>query len=244
MQLVFDFPINAKYSFKNFVPCSGNHTAFKFVNLLANDAVHNLLYVYGPPGSGKTHLLQALADILSARDGRGALPCISFREIDDIYGGDYPGETVSRLAEKLNGAPALLIDDIHLLPDNPHVRTELWQLFNDFYGAGKKIAVTGLYPPRELPHLDDHLVSRLMWGLVARMDISDDDSLRMIMKKVAADRQIHLPGQVIDYLLLHNRRELPCLVAALETIHRHALATKRKISLRLAREALGLPASE
>ncbi|HEX9024256.1 MAG TPA: DnaA/Hda family protein [Geobacteraceae bacterium] len=238
MQLVFDFPINTKYDFASFVICSGNRTAFQFARLLADDPVHNLLYIYGPAGSGKTHLLRALAGSFCSREGRAALPYISFREIDDIYEGSYPGEAVSKLAELFRDEPALLIDDVHLIPDTPHVRTELWQLFNDFYGTGRKIAITGLHAPRELPHLDGHLVSRLLWGLVARMDVPDDDTLRIIMKKLAADRNIHLPAEVIDHLIIHTRRELPALIASLEAIHSYSLATKRRLTLRLAREAL------
>jgi chromosomal replication initiator protein len=73
---------------------------------------------------------------------------------------------------------------------------------------------------------------------VAKVDISDDDSLRMIMKKLADDRNILLPAAVIDYLLIHSRRELPPLIDLLEQIHRHSLAAGRKISLRLVRELL------
>jgi chromosomal replication initiator protein len=233
-----EFPLIPKFGFDNFVVCNGNSTAFQFVKFLTVDEGNNLLYIYGPHGSGKTHLLRALAESFSPGERRSTFPYISFRDIDDIYHGDYPAEAVSKLAERFRDEPALLIDDIHLLPDNPHVRTELWQLFNEFHDAARKIAVTGLYPPRELPNLDSHLISRLMWGLVARVDISDDDSLRMIMKKLAADRNILLPADVIDYLLIHNRRELPELIAALETIYRISLATNKKISVRLAREAL------
>lgn len=240
MQLVFDFPLNPKYSFANFVVCGGNSSAFRFVQLLAGEDTDNLLYIYGPAGSGKTHLLRALADTLCMHAGRTALPCISLKEIDEIYHGEYPAEAVSKLAERFCDAPALLVDDIHLLPANAHVRSEFWQLFNDFHQAGRKIAVTGLYPPRELANLDDHLISRLLWGLVARVDISDDDSRRMIMKKLAEDRQIVLAAAVIDYLLLHTPRDIPALISAIEQIHREALATKRKITVRLAREALAL----
>ncbi|HTP66401.1 MAG TPA: DnaA/Hda family protein [Geobacteraceae bacterium] len=238
MQLVFDFPVNSKQGFADFVVCGGNNAAFQFARLLAGDPLHNVLYIYGPSGSGKTHLLRALAGSLGAGKGRATLPYISFREIDEIYGGDYPGEAVSKLAGRFLDEPALLVDDIHLMPDNIHVRTEFWQLFNDFYADGRKIAVTGRNPPRELPNLDDHLVSRLLWGLVARVDVSDDESLRMIMKKLAADRNVRLPAEVIDYLICNTRRELPALIASLESIHRYAMATKRKITLKLAREAL------
>jgi chromosomal replication initiator protein len=70
------------------------------------------------------------------------------------------------------------------------------------------------------------------------LDISDDDSRRMIMKKLAADRQIVLPADTIDYLLVHVSRDIPSLRGALDTVSRYALATGRKVSARLAREAL------
>ncbi|WP_298273441.1 DnaA/Hda family protein [Geobacter sp.] len=241
MQLVFDFPVHEKYGFDNFVVCSGNATAFQFAQRLVDPGgTENLLYLYGPPGSGKTHLLTAIGSACSARAGLVTVPFVSFKDVDEIYGGEYPAEEVSRLAERFRNAPALLVDDLHLIPDQPSVRIELWQLFNDFYQAGRPIAITGLYPPKELPHLDGHLISRLLWGLVARVDISDEDSRRLIMKKLAEDRQIILPAEVIDYLLLHVRRDVPSLIGALEAIKRFAFSTKRKITVRLAREALAL----
>jgi len=131
------------------------------------------------------------------------------------------------------------MDDIHLIPDNENLRVEVWQLFNDFYGGGKKIMVTGLFPPKDLPNLDGHLISRLLWGLVARVDITDDDSRRMILAKLAEDRQVILPEDVADYLLTIVRRDVPSLRDALERINRFALSEGRKITMRLAREVLG-----
>lgn len=239
MQLVFDFPAIPRYTFDNFVVCGGNRAASVFARKLADgDGTENLLYVYGPPGCGKTHLLAAVGDLLTAGSGEPA-PCISFRDIDEIYGGDYTAERVSLLGERFSGAPALLMDDIHLIPDNENLRVEVWQLFNDFYNSGRKVMVTGLVPPKELPHLDDHLISRLLWGLVARVDITDDDSRAMILAKLAEDRQVLLPADVADHILKSVRRDVPSLNDALERINRHALAEGRKITVRLAREALG-----
>ena len=241
MQMVFDFPVTPRFSFDNFVVCRGNETAYRFARILSGGNTHNLLYIFGPSGSGKTHLLAALGDSL-ARNARYAaetgIPYISFRDAEQIYRGDFKAEQVSRLGERLVDAPALLIDDLHLIPDNVNVRVELWQIFNEFFQSGKKIAITGLYPPRELPNLDDHLVSRLLWGLAAGMDISDDDSRRLIVKKLAEDRQIILAADIIDFLLLRARRDIPALTEILDRMNRYALATGRKISLRLAREIL------
>lgn len=238
MQLILDFPVNPRYRFDNFVVCSGNRTAWQFAQrLLDVGGGENLLYIYGPAGSGKTHLLTALEGELRP-DADSPLPLLSFKHSDEIYGGSYPAEEASRLAESFRDSPALLVDDIHLIPDSDAVRVEVWQLFNDFYQAGKKIIITGLVPPKELPRIDDHLVSRLMWGLVARVDISDDDSRRMILKKLSEDRQTTLPEEVLDYLLVHARRDIPSLAEALERVRRLSLAMKRKITLKLAREAM------
>jgi len=232
MQLIFDFPVIPRFGFENFVVCSGNKTAYQFAQKIATgDATENLLYIYGPEGSGKTHLLTALANTIGGK-------YFSFRDADALYCGDYHTEGPSRLADLFAESSALILDDLHLLPDNQEVRVELWELFNAFYTSGRKIGIAGLTPPKELPHLDGHLTSRLLWGLVARMDVSDDESRRMILKKLAEDRQMSLPDEVIDQMLLRVRRDIPSLVYALETINRFAIATKRKIGLRLAKEVL------
>lgn len=238
MQQVLEFPVTPKYSFKNFVVCTGNKAAFHFARQLAEgNGTDNLLYLHGPPGSGKTHLLMALADALA--DGTGTPPAyFSFRNIDSIYQGTYPAEEMSNLAALFREAPALVVDDLHLIPDNNIIRIEFWQLFNDFYGSGKAIALAGLYPPKELPSVDDHLISRLLWGLVARVDVSDDDSRRMIMKKLAADRQVKLPEDVVEYMITHTSRDIWSLLENFESICRQALSYKRKITLRLARETI------
>lgn len=230
MQLIFDFPVLPRFGFENFVVCGGNKTAYQFAQkLAAGNDTENLLYIYGPEGSGKTHLLTALSTAIEGE-------YFSFRDADTLYRCDYQSEGPSRLADRFSGSSALILDDLHLLPDNQEVRVELWELFNTFYSTGKKIALAGLNPPKELPHLDGHLTSRLLWGLVARMDVSDDESRRMILKKLAEDRQMSLPDDVIDEMLLRVRRDIPSLVYALETINRFAISTKRKVSLRLARE--------
>ncbi len=246
MQLIFEFPVNPRFTFENFVVCEGNRTAFHFAKMVTCGIEgDNLLYVYGPRGSGKTHLLMAAGEELLRGKGEridgpgGAVPYLSFKNIDEVYEGSYPAESVSKLGERFRDSSVLLVDDIHLIPDNDSIRVELWQVFNDFYNAGKKIIITGLNPPKELPNIDGHLVSRLLWGLVAGMDVSDDESRRMILKKLSEDRSVILPADVAEYMLARVRRDIPSLREALETVNRYALSCKRKITVRLAREVLG-----
>jgi len=227
MQQFFEFPVTSIYTFEGFVVCDGNAGALQFARRIADpDDSENLLYIHGPAGSGKTHLLKAIGRVMGD-SGSQTVPYLSFRDpfgIDDLSG---------RFAQ----AQALIVDDLHLIPDDSAVRVALWQVFNDFHSSGRKIALAGLYAPRELPHLDDHLVSRLLWGLVARVDVSDDHSRQMILKKIAGDRQVRIPDDVVDFILMTTSREVGDLIAAFEDLFRLSMALKRRITLPLAREA-------
>lgn len=226
MQQFFEFPINPVFSFEGFVVCDGNAAALRFARRIADPAdAENLLYLHGPSGSGKTHLLRTIVHSLN-RAGCATATYLSCCE----------ALTAEELTSRFAGSAALVVDDLHRLPDDAALRAALWQLFNDFHGSGRKVALAGLHPPRELPRLDEHLVSRLLWGLVARVDASDDRSRRMILKKVAADRQVRVPDEVMEYILVTTSREVGELIAGFEALYRLSLAEKRRITLPLARE--------
>ncbi len=226
MQQFFDFPVSPTFSFDSFVPCDGNAAALRFALRIADPAdSESLLYLYGPPGSGKTHLLHSIA-------GRG-FPYLSLRE----------PLSPERLALTFATAGGLVVDDLQDMPDDPDLRRALWQLFNEFHTSGRTIAMAGAPPPRELSNMDDHLTSRLLWGLVARLDTSDDSSRRMIIKKVADDHQIRIPDDVVDYILTTTSREVGALIMCFQQLYRFSMAEKRRITLPLAREVRELTLS-
>ena len=219
MQQFFDFPVTPSFSFDSFVSCEGNAAALSFAMRIVDPADReNLLYLYGPPGSGKTHLLKTIAS--------DNIPYLSLRE----------PTAPDSLVSIFNGAVGLVVDDLHEIPDDPGLKGALWQLFNEFHTSGRIIAMAGLHPPRELTTLDEHLTSRLLWGLVARLDTSDDHSRRMILKKVAEDRQIRVPDDVVEYLLATASREIADLIACFNQLYRFSMTEKRRITLPLARE--------
>jgi chromosomal replication initiator protein len=227
MQQFFEFPVTSLYDFDSFVACDGNAGALQFSLRIADpDDPENLLYIYGPAGSGKTHLLQAIARVMGRKSNQ-AVPCLSFRE----------PVSVDVLCCRFAGAEALIVDDLHLMPDDGDLRAALWQLFNDFHSSGRKIVMAGRYAPRDLPYLDDHLVSRLLWGLVSRVDVSDDHSRQMILKKIAADRQVRIPDDVVDFILMTTSREVGDLISAFDAVYRLSMELKRRITLPLARDA-------
>lgn len=219
MQQFFDFPVTPDFSFDRFVPCEGNAAALRFALRIADPSdSETLLYLYGPSGSGKTHLLRSIAG--------SNFPYLSLR--DPV--------APERLVSTFNTAGGLVVDDLQEMPDDPDLRRALWQLFNEFHTSGRTIAMAGALPPRDLANMDDHLTSRLLWGLVAHLDTSDDISRRMIIKKVADDHQIRIPDDVVDYILATTSREVGALITVFHHLYRFSMAEKRRITLPLARE--------
>lgn len=193
--------------------------ALKFALRVADPSdSENLLYLHGTSGSGKTHLLHAIAGDI--------FPYFSFHKTI----------TPLQLVSIFCNAGGMVLDDLHLMPDDLDLRRALWQLFNDFHTSGRVIAMAGTLPPRDLGNMDDHLTSRLLWGLVARLDTSDDNSRRMIIKKVADDHQIRIPEEVVDYILATTSREVGALITFFEQLFSFSMANKRRITLPLARE--------
>ena len=227
MQHFFDFPVKPSFTFNSFVPCEGNAAALRFALRIADPSDSEcLLYLYGPSGSGKTHLLHSIAG--------NRFPYLSLRE----------PLTPDVLVSTFSAAGGLVVDDLHCMPDDDALRRALWQLFNDFHTSGRTIIMAGTTPPRELPNMDDHLTSRLLWGLVARLDTSDDSSRRMIIKKVAEDHQIRIPDDVIDYVLATTSREVSALLSTFHQLYRFSMSEKRRITLPLAREVRELSVTE
>jgi len=224
-QQVLELSVPPRRDFASFIPSAGSCSALEFARRCADPSdPEKLLYLYGPGGCGKSHLLHAIGRQV-AGDGYRLFCCGEMRE-----------EEAGTLLEELSGLPVLLLDDLDRLPDSAALRSVIWEAFNRQHSSGRPLALAGRFAPRELRSLDEHLTSRLLWGLVASLELSDDNARRMLIAKLAKDRQVLLPDDVAAWLLTVLPRDSEALVAACDELYRAALATGRKITLRLARE--------
>lgn len=236
--------LSPDYSFSNFVQGPNNQLAYAASVAVANQpgTAYNPLFVHGGVGLGKTHLLQAIcASILESNPNQSILyvSCESFTNqfIECVQSGN-----MSAFRHKYRDVDMLVIDDIHFLGHRERSQEEFFHTFNELYQSNRQIVLSSDAAPSEIPDLEDRLVSRFQWGLVAQVSKPSYETRLAILHAKNRLRGVGAPDEVIEYIARKvdsNARELE---GAITTLQGHAKLMNRPLDLTLAREALGEPA--
>jgi DnaA family protein len=204
-------------------------------NAVAVGAVRHLLdepgavlFLSGPPGCGKSHLLNALCH--DARSAGLAAFYVALKRL--------PEEAAAGL-EGLQVLDLVCVDDLDHVAGNPVWEQALFRCFNDVRDAGGCLLVSSSQPLASLPIRLPDLASRLAWGVRQNLLPPDDAGKLEVLQQRARTLRIEVPRDVQNYLLRYGRRDMVSLLTALERLKDAAFAGKRKITVPLAREVLG-----
>ncbi|MEA2710486.1 MAG: chromosomal replication initiator protein [Phycisphaerales bacterium] len=234
-------PLNPDYAFENFVtgPCNRlPHAASVAVSENPGKA-YNPLFIHGGVGLGKTHLLQAVCQTVLERtpDARILyLSCDSF--INQFMSAVETGE-MNQFRFRYRNVDVLVIDDIHFLRGRERTQEEFFHTFNTLYQSHKQIILSADAAPSEIPELEERLVSRFNWGLVARIEKPCYETRVAILQKKARMRGLTLADDVVCYVAAkveNNTRELEGAITKLQGM---SLLSNGQIDLDLAKAALG-----
>ena len=209
--------LNPKYTFEQFVIGAGNrfaHAAALAVAELPSQA-YNPLFLHGPPGVGKTHLLHAIGDYI-ARYGAGMQ--IRYATIEE-----FTSEFVESLRERrtggfkksFRGADVVLIDDVQFLAGRAKTREEFFHTFNVLLDSGRQLVMTSDRGPEELPELETRLTERFRSGLVVELEKPDADVRRAILVARAQLDDIDIAEEVLDEIAVRVTSSVRALEGAL-----------------------------
>lgn len=217
-QLLLDIRPDAPPRFGNFVP-GANADLLARLQALARPGAAEAVYLWGPPGCGRSHLLRATLSA-AREDGR---PALLLAGAD--AGDDFP----------LEAGALLLVDGVEALA--PGAQVALFRAFNDARRLGLGLLLAGSAPPLHLALRED-LRTRIGSALVFEVKPLTDEEKAATLAAHAAGRGLPLSRELIDYLLRHGARDLPSLMGVLEDLDRACLEQKRPATLPLLREVL------
>ena len=208
----------------NFVPGRNGAALQALRDIAGGGAGERFVYLWGEPGSGRTHLLRGLA--------RAA-------------GGRRPLYLCGSVAEDAENFGVIAMDDAQILGANDQVR--LFDLYNRVRAGAGALVASGDSAPAQLALRAD-LRSRLAWGLALQLHPLSDAEKAAALRAHARERAMDLGEDVIAYLLRHARRDMASLIAILDALDRYSLEHKRMLTLPLVRDALdsmkGIPEQE
>jgi chromosomal replication initiator protein len=135
---------------------------------------YNPLFIAGPSGTGKTHLLNAIGNELARRgEGTTRVACVGAQLfIDELIAALQEGQ-IERFRARYRAADVLLIDDVQFVAGKERTQEELFHVFNHFHSAGKQLVLVSDLPPKAIEGLEDRLRSRFEGGLVAELEAPD-----------------------------------------------------------------------
>ncbi|MDP9143498.1 MAG: chromosomal replication initiator protein DnaA [Actinomycetota bacterium] len=236
-------PLNDRYTFDNFVIGKSNEMAAAAANAVAEapGKTYNPLFIYGATGLGKTHLMQAIAQRVLAREPQTKVLYVGAeRFINEVIEGIH-GRTMQDLRRRYRSEVDLfLVDDIHFLEGKEATQEEFFHTFNSLSGERKQIVLTSDRPPTEMPGLEARLVSRFQAGMVVDVGQPDlEHRIAILRKKKEQDHlETAIPDEVLAFIAEHvasNVRELEgCIIKLIL----YGSLKKREITIDTAREAL------
>lgn len=230
-QLPLGLKFPAHQRFEEFHAGDQNVAAVASVALATKDRGAPWVFVSGPEGSGKTHLL--IAACQDAGDARAQyLPLAAL------------GAGAEAALSALDDFDLVCFDDVHAIAGNRALEVGLFDAFNRGRARGATLLFAAKQPPARLPLDLPDLASRLASCVQAALRPLDEETRRHVLRERARARGVELDDAVLDFLFRRHSRDLGSLFELLDRLDRESLAQQRRVTVPFLRRIIGLPSRE
>ena len=240
--LGFATHLDGRLSLETFYPSDCNRLAYNAGLQIIKEpgkSLFNPLFIHGASGVGKTHLMHAIGNQITAEN-----PALKV-----VY---IPAQTFKRqfvtatIMDKNNGRffayyhniDVLLIDDIQELREAEGTQNAFFQIFNNLKLLGKQIIITSDRAPIDLKGMEERLYTRLRWGLTVEINRPDAALRKIILTKKIEEAGVKVPAEVFDFIVAHTKDNVRDIEGSLTSLLAHSLFRNAPLNLDLAKQVM------
>lgn len=235
------------YTFENFIVGQSNKLAYAASVAVANEPdcissedsyTYNPLFIHGPSGLGKTHLLYSIINQVKFNWPSLKIVYVKGEEFTNQLIDSISKKTPEKFREKYRTADILLIDDIQFIAGREATQEEFFHTFNALYEDHKQIILTSDRPPKDIQLLEERLKTRFEWGIIADIQPPDADLRAAILKKKAEAINITIDNEVLNFLAENLKSNVRQIEGAIKKLGALSVLTGEPITIELAKNSI------
>jgi chromosomal replication initiator protein len=233
--------LNSRYTFSNFVVGDCNqfaHAASLAVSEAPGKTSFNPLVIYGGVGLGKTHLIQAIGHFVAEHTTANSLMYVSSEKFTIDFIDSIQNSKTTEFSNRYRNVDVLLVDDIQFFSDKERTQEEFFHTFNTLHHNGKQIVLSSDRAPKEIRGLEERLLSRFQWGLIADIQPPDLETRIAILQKKAENDGLSIPTEVTTYIANNITSNIRDLEGSIIRLLAYSSLTGKDISVNLARDII------
>ena len=214
-----------EFTFENFIKGPSNQFAFAAAQAVAANpsGAYNPLFIYGPSGLGKTHLLNAIKIEIQKNHPDFNIVYVDCEKFTNETITAIKTATMEQFRQRYRKADVLLIDDIQFLAGKESTQEEFFHTFNTLHNDGRQIVIASDRPAKEIKSLEERLRTRFEWGLTADIQPPDFETRVAIVKRKAELLNLDLPNDVAEYIANHLKQNIRQLEGAVKKLNAYYL---------------------
>ncbi len=218
---VSTLPLVEDYTFSSFVRGPSNSYAFSAAEgVVKNPAKpgYNPLFIHGGTGLGKTHLMQAIGNELRKRNPSMAICYLTSETFLNEYVTSLQNGLIESFRHKYRSIDLLLIDDIQFMAQKKDLQVEFFNTFNALKDSHKQIVMTSDVAPKNLPSIEERLISRFEGGMVQEIESPSYETRLAILKKKTEGLEVKIPDSVLEFIADNIKSHVRAMEGALTRI--------------------------
>ncbi len=238
-KLHFDPRLNPDYSFANFIEGECNRLARSAGIAVGNNpggTAFNPLMIYGDSGLGKTHLVQAIGILVKEKFPDKTVLYVNANKFQTQFVESIRNNNKNDFLHFYQMIDVLIIDDVHEFAGKEKTQDTFFHIFNHLHQSGKQLILTCDKPPVELQGMEQRLLSRFKWGLLADLQKPDFETRLAILRKKAYNDGIELPDEIFEFLAENIASNIRELESGLISLYAQSTLNRKEVTLELARQ--------